>query len=261
MTKRTMNFVTPVRRTCARTTYVQRRPTRAIGLRRRRYRRRRLYIPRTITPDTKICKLRYCFTQTLEPSSGATKNVIVRANDLVAPSSGSGAHKPMGFDEIMMLYERFCVVGSKIHVAFVNNGSSATNKNIYSIVGIALRNNETQESVQDNTASQTNEGMLERNRIKWRYGGFNGGGAPITTVTSKFGAKKFFHLSTINSNAGNNRDEGTLWGTASSSPTTLAYYKLFCATFLDSVQGGWTVRVTVDYTAVFQGRKLLGQST
>ena len=108
-----MNFVTPVRRTRARTTYVQRRPTRAIGLRRRRYRRRRQYIPRTITPDTKLCKLRYCFTQTMEPGSGATDNIIVRANDLYAPSTGAGAHQPMGFDQLMLLNRFLGIVVSK----------------------------------------------------------------------------------------------------------------------------------------------------
>ena len=196
----------------------------------------------------------------MNPSSGATANMIVRANDILYPSSGAGAHQPMGTDQLFQLYERFCVVGSKINVAFVNHGSSAGNKNVYSIVGIGLRNNQTQESVQDNTATQSNEGILERNRTKWRYSGFQGGGAPITQVTHKFGAKRFFHLSSINSNAGNATDDGSLWGTSSYSPTALAYYKVFCATFLDSVDTGYTVRVTVDYTCVFQGRKLLGQS-
>ena len=60
-----------------------RRPMRRAVMRfRKRYRRRRQYIPRTITPDTKLCRLRYCFTQTMEPGSGATDNIIVRANDL-----------------------------------------------------------------------------------------------------------------------------------------------------------------------------------
>ena len=256
MPKRRMTFINYPRKKTRRA--VRRRPTRALG--RLRFRRRRQFIPRTITPDSKMCRLRYCFTAEMNPSSGATANLIVRANDLLVPHSGTGSHQPMGFDQLMQLYERFCVVGSKINVAFVNQASSASNRNGYSIVGIALRNNTDQESVQDNTAAQTNEGILERNRTKWRYSGMQGAGAPITQVTHKFGTKRFFHLSTINSNAGSARDEGTCWGTASNSPTALAYYKLFCATFLDDVDGIWTVRVTVDYTAVFQGRKLLGQS-
>ncbi len=259
MAKRPLVMVTPVRRTRARRT-VARRPTRALGRLRFRRRRRR-FIPRTITPDTKMVRLRYCFTTTMNPGSGATANLIVRANDLVSPSSGTGSHSPMGFDQLMMLYERFCVVGSKINVAFANTvPNNNDQKNGLSIVGIALRNNTDQESVQDNTASQTNEGILERNRTKWRYTGNQMNGAPFSQVTHKFGAKKFFHLKSINDNAGNMRDEGTLWGQINLSPSALAYYKIFAAPFIDTIDTSFTVRVTVDYTAVFQGRKLLGQS-
>ena len=197
----------------------------------------------------------------MNPGSGATNNFIVRANDIFAPTSGTGAHQPMGFDQLMQLYERFCVVGSKISVAFIQvDAGSTTSVDQAGIVGIGLRNNTDQESVQDNTGTQTNEGLLERNRTRWKYLSYVQHGAPIKQVTMKFGAKKFFHVPTINANAGNLNDEGTLWGTASQSPTTLAYYKLFAAPFNDADDLKFKVRITVDYTAVFQGRKLLGQS-
>ena len=110
----------------------------------------------------------------------------VKANDLYAPSTGTGAHQPMGFDQIMALYERFCVVGSKISVAFQTNQSQTA------IVGIALRNSTTSESVQDNTAGQTNEGLLERNRTKWTYASPQAAGAPVARVSQKFGLKTRF---------------------------------------------------------------------
>jgi hypothetical protein len=233
----------------------RRAPTRALG--RMRYRRRRQYIPRTITPDSKMVKLRYSEVFQLNPGSGATAMAHIKANDIYAPSTGSGAHQPLGFDQIMQLYERFCVVGSKISCAFQLN-QDGTNTGI---VGVALRNTDTDESVQDTTAVQTNEGLLERNRTKWTYSGNQLTGAPVARVQQKFGTKKFFHVSTINSNAGNQRDEGTLWGTASASPTTLAYYNIFCAAFDDrNTNINCTVRIVVEYTAVFQGRVLLGQS-
>ncbi len=259
MPKRRMTFAYPSKKRARRAN--GRAPTRALGRLRFR-RRRRQYIPRTITPDSKMCRLRYCFTAVMNPSSGATANLIVRANDLVDPSPGiSGSHQPMGYDQIMDLYERFCVVGSKINVAFANTvPNSSDRKNGLSIVGIALRNNTDQESVQDTTGGQSNEGLLERNRTKWRYTGNQMNGAPLTQVTHKFGAKKFFHLKSINDNAGNNRQDGTLWGRENLIPGALAYYKIFCAPFIDTVDTSFNIRVTVDYTAVFQGRKLLAQS-
>ena len=240
-------------------TMVRRRaPFRRIRFRRRR----RNYIPRTITPDTKMCKLRYCYTTQINPGSGATAMEHVRANDLVFPSSGTGSHQPMGFDQIMSLYERFCVVGSKINVAFIinNTGAAADSRPPTAIVGVALRNTDIDESVQDNTASQLNEGLLERNRTQWKYLNSQANGGAIKTITHKFSTKKFFHLKSINDSAGNARDEGSCWGLASSSPTTLAYYNVFAAPFSDVQDLSLTVRITVDYTAVFQGRKLLGQS-
>lgn len=221
-------------------------------------RRRRQNIPRYITPDRKLIKLRYSYTTDINPASGATGWESVACNDLTVPSSGTGAHQPLGFDQIMQLYERYCVVGSKINVAFMEQSTPLQNQG--TIVGIALRNSTTQESVQDNTASQPNEGLLERNRTVWKYMTNNQAGGTIKQVTSKFGAKKFFQLSSVNDNAGNNRDEGTLWGTASSSPTTKAYYNVFGAPIQDDEDVHFSVRITVEYLALFSGRKLLGQS-
>lgn len=218
-------------------------------------RRRRQNIPRFITPDRKLIKLRYHYTTKINPSSGATGWESVACNDLTVPSSGTGAHQPLGFDQVMQLYERYCVIGSKINACFNNSSSSDTQ-----IIGIALRNNTTQESVQDTTGTQTNEGLLERNRTFWKYVGDTTQGAQPRSVNAKFGAKKFFQLSSVNDNAGNNRDEGTLWGTSGSSPTTKAYFNVFAASMDDTIDTSYTVRITVEYLALFAGRKLLGQS-
>lgn len=259
MPKRRMTYAYPTRKRARRA--VRRAPTRALGRLRFR-RRRRMFIPRTITPDTRMCRLRYCYTTQINPGSGATAMEHVKANDLYAPSTGTGAHSAMGLDQLMQLYERFCVVGSKINVAFCINqtDSAANNRPPTAIIGIALRNSNTDESVQDNTATQTNEGLLERNRTVWKYMNAQANGGNVLTVTKKFSTKKFFHVKSINDNAGNLKDEGTLWGSASASPTTLAYYNVFAAPFFDDQDLSLTVRITVDYTAVFQGRKLLGQS-
>ncbi len=186
----------------------------------------------------------------------------VKANDLFAPSTGTGAHQPLGFDQLMQLYERFCVVGSKINAAFIinNTGAAENARPPTAIVGVALRNSSTAESVQDNTAFQPNEGLLERNRTVWKYMNSQSNGGNILSVTKKFGTKRFFHVRSINDSAGPLRDEGTLWGTNSASPTTIAYYNVFAAPFNDTQDISLTVRITVDYTAVFQGRRLLGQS-
>lgn len=223
-----------------------------------RYRRRRQRIPRYITPDTKLVKLRYAFTTQIDPASGATAWLPIAANDLYSPSTGLGAHRPLGFDQCMQLYERFCVVGSKINVV-IQSVASANHAHLH-IMGVALRDTTTAENVQDNGATLANEGLLERNNTFWKYVGDTEQGAPPKTITYKFSTKKHFRVKSINDQAGSLLDEGTLWGTASASPTTKAYYNVFASTVADNADTKYFFRVVVDYVAVLSGRKMLGQS-
>jgi hypothetical protein len=106
---------------------------------------RRTRIPRYITPDQKLVKLRYCFTKTHDPGSGGTSWISVCANDLLDPQLNQG-HSPMGFDQCMALYDRFCVVGSKI-TAVIQGVGQANHAHLY-INGIALRPTTTLETAQ-----------------------------------------------------------------------------------------------------------------
>lgn len=216
-----------------------------------RPRRRRMRIPRFITPDTKMVKLRYHLAYNVNPGEGQTAWLPIAANDVYQPSTGTGSHQPMGFDQMMQLYERFCVVGAKINVCIAEDVNP-------SILGIAVRNSNTAESVQDPGGSQTNEGLLERNRTIWKYA-TNNGTVPIQ-VNQKFSTKKFFHVKSVNDQAGNLLDEGTLWGNAAASPTTKAYFNVFASTISPNDNANYHFRITVSYSVLLAGRKLLGQS-
>ena len=63
-----------------------------------RMRKRKQRIPRFITPDTKLVKLKYHFAHKINPGGGQTAWLPITANDIYAPSTGTGAHQPMGFD-------------------------------------------------------------------------------------------------------------------------------------------------------------------
>ncbi len=237
----------------------RRRPFRMAVTRFRR--RRRQIIPRFITPDRKLVKLRYCMELSLNPSSGYTAWVPIAANDITQPALGSvGNHMPMGTDEMFQLYQRGCVIGSKIHVAAADSGDSSVAQGI---LGVALRNSITPESVQDVTGSPSNEGLLERNRTHWKYIAPNrSGGGVIPSVRHKFSSKKFFQLSSINDNAGNG--SGSLWfqgGPAgTTSPSTIAYFNVFLGPMDSNANIACKARITVDYICLFAGRRLLGQS-
>ena len=74
-------------------------------------------IARYITPDTKLVKLKYCTDVFVQPATGgASAWVSIAANDVrapgpvqILPASGaqSNVHQPMGFDQMMALYDTF----------------------------------------------------------------------------------------------------------------------------------------------------------
>lgn len=214
-----------------------------------RYRRRRQNIPRYITPDTKLIKLRYHLAMNVNPSSGATAWLPIAANDVYAPSTGTGAHQPMGFDQVMQLYDRFCVVGAKINVCMAQNV-------IPSILGIAVRDTNTAESCQDPSGSQPNEGLLERNNTTWKY--TNNNGQYSAQVNQKFSTKKFFHLKSVNERAEGSAN--TIWGDASTSPSAKAYFNVFACPTSQHDDCNYHFRITVSYAVLLSGRKFLGQS-
>lgn len=63
--------------------------------------------------------LRYSTTCSLTATSGAVATPqIFRANDLFDPDFSGTGHQPMGFDQLMVWYNHFCVVRSKIICTF-----------------------------------------------------------------------------------------------------------------------------------------------
>ena len=222
-----------------------------------RYRKRKVNIPRYITPDQKLVKLKYhvCCHNGTPGDKGGTAWVPVCANDLVSPGPAGkpGIHSPMGFDQMMTLYERFCVVGSKIHVTIMPNGGGG----FPSILGVRLKDNNTTESVHMPTQSETNEGLLERNSTYWKYAPCGGGGH-CTTVTYKFGAKKFFHLKSVNEKSEGSSD--TIWGNATTSPSQKAFFNVFAAPMNYDRDCDYYFRITVEYAVLLSGRKFFGQS-
>jgi len=62
-------------------------------------------------------------TRTASLGSMAIYNIA--ANDLYDPNRTSTGHQPIGFDQMMLMYEQFCVIRSHIKVTFINTGTDA----------------------------------------------------------------------------------------------------------------------------------------
>lgn len=73
-----------------------------------------------IFPATTVRKLRYSTTFQLTSTAGVVASYVFRANDLFDPDFTSTGHQPMGFDQMMLTYNHFCVVSARIKVTCRN---------------------------------------------------------------------------------------------------------------------------------------------
>jgi len=76
-------------------------------------------------PRMQKVTMRYFDNQlNLDPAAGVPAVRVYRANDLFDPDQTGGGHQPNGFDQLMAMYEQFCVVSAKITVRFAWFNSS-----------------------------------------------------------------------------------------------------------------------------------------
>lgn len=68
--------------------------------------------------------LRYADTYTLNSTSGAVATQVISANGLYDPDISGSGHQPVGFDQMMVSYEHYCVTGARIRANFHNNTAS-----------------------------------------------------------------------------------------------------------------------------------------
>ncbi len=69
-------------------------------------------------------RLRYFTTATLSSTSGAVASHVFSANGLYDPDITGTGHQPAGYDQVMLSYEHYTVLRSKITATFHNNTST-----------------------------------------------------------------------------------------------------------------------------------------
>lgn len=184
-----------------------------------------LFPPRTFR------RLRYSTSVNLTATSGIPTAYIFRANDLFDPDFTSTGHQPMGFDQMMVFYNHFCVLRSKITIV----GRSTTS----GPGTIALR--------QDADATV----ITDADRIM-EFGGVI---SDVLEGKGVYGANKELSLGvSISRLQGVSNKaitaDSTLRGSAAASPSEITYYHLCLWD-----RGGQTVTaqadVVIDYFAYF----------
>lgn len=196
-------------------------------------------------PKSKLVRLRWVENVVLNPTTGALAVSYFAANAMTDITGSSSGHQPRGFDQQMVGYEHYTVVGSKITARIVPQiVAQVSNTQTPYVWGIATL------PTASITGITSPEEMIETRLggTSFRLAGANqafGASQVSPSLTRKFSSKKFFTSKAI---VGDSQYEG---GT-SYNPSELAHYALW-----GGPSGGASVDpdpqnfiVTIDYLAV-----------
>lgn len=217
--------------------------------RRPRYRRRALvqYSGSGLSqasPLPKVFKFKTKYVETQVDLNAGVGGLMVShlfsCNGLFDPNITGGGHQPLGFDQLMPMYDHYRVIGSRIRATFSNHDTTYPQ-----IVGI---------HIQDNTVISEGsvDPLIENGMTRWTKLATEGSGGSVKTISQNFSTKAFF------SSASSASDKYV--GTIVSNPTEQAYFRLFAQP--DHGNDTSTVRVTVEieYIALLTEPRNLTQS-
>lgn len=193
---------------------------------------------------SRVCKLRYCESISIDPGAGVLGSYTYSANGLYDPNISGTGHQPYGFDQLMALYNKYTVLGSKIQIRLLNVGASSPN----SWFSVKLC---------DSTTLNTGDTQYALEQPGWgkKYYIQNASQA-VPYAVRTFSAKRFFKQSRAVI-----RGDDTLSGTSSTNPNEGAFF-IICFGPLISGENlaAFTVQVQVDYIARFTAPRELTPS-
>lgn len=210
--------------------------------RRRRNKNQVVAITRSPIPSTAYVKLRYCDTiQINAPAGGLTGQYLFRVNSLNDPDYSGVGHEPLGKDQWMSFYSRYCVVGSRMHVKPMNVSTT-----IPAQFGILLRQGGVLSGIDPNI-------LREQGDSSWAYAG-NMNNRSNSSVTKNCSIKKFFGYP-------NPTNETDLRASTNANPEVTGYFQIWTAA-ADGVSDPPSIsfQVTIDYLAVLSKPIKLEQS-
>lgn len=199
----------------------------------RSYRKANFSMMRAPAAPTLATKLRYYTPANIDPAAGVAVPRIFRANSLYDPDYLTGGSQPRGFDELMVLYNHYTVVGSKITVTFANHDTAQP-----VIVGIHVST--------DPASTGPIRDFIEQGNVKYKVlSADTGAGNNVGTITEYASIKKEFGLKNI-------MDNHNLRGDAGANPNEELFFNIFAAPQDDISNPGTTrLSVLIEYLVVF----------
>jgi len=185
-----------------------------------------------IFPAKAAKMLRYSTSFSLTCTAGVVASYVFRANDLFDPDFTSTGHQPMGFDQMMLSYNHFCVVKARIICTF--ECTSGTN----TVVG-CIRQDAT------STALTVIDRIIEFGGLIQCTAGPSVAGDANQVVELSLDVAKLNGVSNTTILA-----DDSLKGDVSTSPTELTYFHVQ-AWNANGVNTGCNVNVVLEQLAVF----------
>lgn len=195
-------------------------------------------------PQRQMCELTYAQSSYLTSAPNVIATQLFRANSIYDPDRTGVGGQPMGRDEMMALYNKYCVVSAKITVRF---WSQAINEQYQSLVGILT----TSEAGVTNTDPRA---MIESKRGLWTMMNMRADSGSAVALTHYFSAKKFFGLKDI---ADNTDDIG---GSAATNASRPADFVVWVGPTGNIQTSEVYYLAEITYRVLFYDRKELGQS-
>jgi len=175
------------------------------------------------------------------PAGGLATAHVYSVNGLYDPDITGAGHQPIGFDQLMALYDHYTVHGAKITIDSTNDD----NTNPY-LIGIAVRD--------DATVETDPSALVENGNIDYRLLTPSGTGSSMKTrITMYCDVAKFLGRKSVLS-------DPDCKGTSAANPTEGVFFHIVAWT-LGAIDGGnVTSQVTIDYDVTFHERRVVAAS-
>lgn len=192
-----------------------------------------------LLPLSKYARLPYYDSNSLTaPANGLSTAYVFTANGLYDPNISGVGHQPMGFDQLMLFYEHYCVLSAKITVNFYN-----VDIDDHCVVGILIAPDATIET----SPSKLNEnGMLVKKFAEPNTSGSSHTSATVSVNLGKVNGKKDVTA------------EDDMRGDIASNPTEQTYIHIFVYNITSANTVVIPFECTIEYTAKFtEPRKMI----
>lgn len=194
-------------------------------------------------PQQMIITHKYCQNDTLTNTAGSVDYQTYSCNSMYDPDVSGVGHQPLWYDNALLLYNHYTVIGSKITIRVA--GLTTVSGGDHTPCLFVLQRHSS--SIPTYTDPNT---LQEQTYSKARINGPATGN--VMTFTSKWSAKKTFGGSAL-SNA-------NLQGSSGGAPAEQSYWTISNKPIDGVSNTGFQLNVTIEYIAVWRELRTIAQS-